>query len=198
MNRKSDVAFSDAVKKIQTERGSRAAYGRGDFETEITDELRAFLAQVDTAYLATASAGGQPYVQHRGGPKGFLRAIDDHTIAFADLSGNRQYVSTGNLSENDRVCLFLMDYARRRRIKIWGHARIVPVTDELFAQLAPDPRAKVEQGVLIAVSAWDMNCSQHIPQKIEAADVEAVVGRLEARIAELEAENARLEKAAKR
>lgn len=192
MKRSSDVVFSDAVKKVQTERGSRAAYGRGDFESEVTGDLRDFLAEIDTAYLATASAGGQPYVQHRGGPKGFLRAIDDHTIAFADLSGNRQYVSTGNLSENDRVCLFLMDYARRRRVKVWGNARIVPVTDDLFAKLAPDPRAKVEQVVLLTVTAWDMNCSQHIPQKIDAADVAGALEKLEVRVAELEAENARL------
>src|SRR3954469_25660031 len=141
MNRhSSDVAFSPAVKKVQRERGSRTAYARmeksGGFETAVTDELRGFLQQIDTAFLATASADGQPYVQHRGGPKGFIRALDDRTLAFVDFVGNRQFVSTGNLTENDRVCLFLIDYARRRRVKVWGTARVVPATDELIGALA--------------------------------------------------------------
>ncbi|MEO7094010.1 MAG: pyridoxamine 5'-phosphate oxidase family protein, partial [Polyangiales bacterium] len=186
----SDVAFSDAVKRVQTERGSRDAYARvereGGFETTVTDDLRAFLAEIDTAFLATASADGQPYVQHRGGPRGFLRAIDDHTLAFADFAGNRQYVSTGNLAENDRVCLFLIDYARRRRIKVWGTARIVPATEPLLGLLSTAGyRARPEQIVLVTVSAWDVNCPQHIPQKLDAADVARRVGALEARIAEL-------------
>ncbi|MGZ3442066.1 MAG: pyridoxamine 5'-phosphate oxidase family protein, partial [Polyangia bacterium] len=130
MNRpSSDIAFSDAVKRVQSERGSRAAYARversGGFETGVTDALRGFLAQIDTAFLATASADGQPYIQHRGGPQGFIRALDDRTLAFLDFAGNRQYVSTGNLRENERVCLFLIDYAQRRRIKVWGTARVV-------------------------------------------------------------------------
>ena len=127
----SDVAFSNAVKQAQTERGSRALYARmedsGGFEREVDDRLRSFLSVIDTAFLATASADGQPYVQHRGGPKGFIRALDEQTLAFIDYAGNRQYVSTGNLSENDRVCLFLIDYERRRRIKVWGTAKIVPL-----------------------------------------------------------------------
>ena len=126
----SDVAFSPAVKRVQVERGSRAAYARqeaqGGFESEVTPDLAGFLAEVDTAFLATASADGQPYVQHRGGPKGFIRALDATTLGFLDLPGNRQYVTTGNLRENDRVCLFLIDYARRARVKVWGHARVVP------------------------------------------------------------------------
>jgi len=188
----SDVAFSNAVKRMQTERGSRAAYQRVErrgFPTEVTGELRGFLAQLDTAFLATASADGQPYVQHRGGPKGFIRAIDAHTLGFVDFAGNRQYISTGNLSENPRVCLFLIDYAERRRVKIWGAARIVPATDALVAQLGdPTYRARPEQVVLISVHAWDVNCPQHIPRKFDEADVAAVVGRLQARIAELEAQ----------
>jgi uncharacterized protein len=173
----SDVAFSESVKRIQTERGSRAIYARveahGGFETDVTDDLRAFLADTDTAFLATASADGQPYVQHRGGPKGFIRAIDEHTIGWTELAGNRQYVTAGNLADNDRVCLFLMDYAHRRRVKVWGTARVV---DGQFT---------------IAVRAWDVNCPKHIPQKIDATDVEKLV----ARITELEAENRALKAA---
>jgi predicted pyridoxine 5'-phosphate oxidase superfamily flavin-nucleotide-binding protein len=188
-----DLAFSPAVKAVQAERGSRAAYARvergGGFEQEVTDELKDFLAVIDTAFLATASAEGQPYVQHRGGPRGFIRALDDRTLGFIDFAGNRQYVSTGNLRENPRVCLFLIDYARRRRIKVWGTARTVPATPELLAALAtPGYRARVEQVVLIAVDAWDVNCPQHIPQKIDASEVAALVGGLRARIAELEAQ----------
>ena len=198
MNRhSSDVAFSPAVKKVQHARRSRAAYARmekgGGFETTVTDDLRGFLRQIDTAFLATASADGQPYVQHRGGPKGFIRALDDRTLAFVDFVGNRQFVSTGNLSENDRVCLFLIDYAHRRRVKVWGTARTVPATDELIAALAePGYRMRPEQILLMTVSAWDANCPQHIPQKLDAAEVQGAIEKLQARIAELEAENRRL------
>jgi predicted pyridoxine 5'-phosphate oxidase superfamily flavin-nucleotide-binding protein len=162
--------FSDAVKHVQTERGSRTAYARvearGGFPSDITDELREFLTIIDTAFLATASADGQPYIQHRGGPPGFIRAIDDHTLAFADLTGNRQYVSTGNLTENPKVCLFLIDYATQQRVKVWGTARMVPVADAPPG--LPIPR-KAEQVFLLTVTAWDVNCSQHIPRKINVA-----------------------------
>ncbi len=193
----SDIAFSPAVKAVQAERGSRNAYARvergGGFEVEVTGDLRDFLAEIDTAFLATASADGQPYVQHRGGPRGFIRALDAQTIGFLDFAGNKQYVSTGNLRENDRVCLFLIDYARRRRIKVWGNARLVAATPELVATLAsPGYRARVEQVMLITVTAWDVNCPQHIPQKIDAGEVAALVDGLRARIAELEADNRRL------
>ena len=195
----SDVAFTPAVKEIQAARGSRAAYARaerdGGFETEVNDDLRAFLAEIDTAFLATASADGQPYIQHRGGPKGFIRALDDHTLGFIDFAGNRQYVTAGNLTENDRVCLFLMDYAHRRRVKVWGTARVVPVTDALLAVLAlPGYRARPEQVMSITVAAWDVNFPQHIPHKLDAAEVAETVSALRARIAALEAENARLKK----
>jgi predicted pyridoxine 5'-phosphate oxidase superfamily flavin-nucleotide-binding protein len=193
----SDVAFSEAVKQVQTSRGSRAAYARieqqGGWETEITDELRAFLATIDTAFLATANAAGQPYVQHRGGAKGFIRALDAHTLGFLDFAGNRQYISTGNLGENPRVCLFLIDYARRRRVKVWGTAEIVPLSPDLVAALDdPSHRARPEQVVRITVTAWDINCPQHIPQKLDATDVVPAIEALQARIAELEAENRRL------
>jgi uncharacterized protein len=186
----SDVAFSRSVKAVQEERGSRAAYRRvergGGFAAEVDDELRDFLSGVDTAFLATASADGQPYIQHRGGPKGFIRALDDHTLAFADFVGNRQYVTTGNLRENDRVCLFLIDYERRRRIKVWGTARVTPATPELVARLVePTYRARIEQVLVLAVHAWDQNCPQHIPQKIGAPEVARMVGELRTRIADL-------------
>ncbi len=189
----SDVAFSAAVKREQLARGSRAMYSKiergGGFHTGVTDDLRAFLATIDTAFLATASADGQPYVQHRGGPRGFIRALGEHEIGFVDFTGNRQYISTGNLADNDRVCLFLIDYAHARRIKIWGTARVVPITPELVAQLAdPAYRAKPEQVVRVTVTAWDVNCPQHIPRKLDLAEVAAIVEPLRARITELEAE----------
>src|SRR5262249_55251273 len=154
---------------------------------------RGFLEEVDTAFLATASAEGQPYVQHRGGPRGFIRALDGRTLGFVELSGNRQYVSEGNLSENDRVALILMDYAHRRRVKIWGRARMVAATPELLAQFPP-PAAKARpyQVMIITVTAWDVNCPQHIPMKLDAEAVAAALERREARIAELEAENRKL------
>lgn len=193
----SDIAFSPAVKRVQTERGSRASYARleanGGFETAVNDDLRAFLAEIDTGFLASVSADGQPYVQHRGGPRGFIRAIDGSTLGFVDLAGNRQYITTGNLGEDPRICLLLMDYARRRRVKIWGTARVVPVTPELLAALGTGaPRARPEQVVLITVAAWDVNCPQHIPQKLDAVEVAATVEGLQRRIAALEAENQRL------
>ena len=124
MKPSSDIAFTTTVKAVQVARGSREIYARmeerGGFPTGITDDLVHFLAGVDTAYIATASADGQPYAQHRGGPKGFIRVVDNQTLGFADYTGNRQYVTTGNLVENDRAFLFLMDYAHRRRIKIWA------------------------------------------------------------------------------
>jgi predicted pyridoxine 5'-phosphate oxidase superfamily flavin-nucleotide-binding protein len=187
-NPSSDVAFSSTVKRIQTESGSRSAYRRmeerGGFRTKVDEDLREFLAEIDTAFLATASKDGQPYVQHRGGPRGFIRALDESTLAFADLAGNRQYVTTGNLLENDRVCLFLMDYAHRGRVKVWGHARIVPATPELISLLGEE----VEHALLLTVTAWDGNCQQHIPQKLDAADVAKAIAQRDARIEELEAQ----------
>ena len=153
----------------------------------ITDELRDFLAQVDTGYLATASADGEPYVQHRGGPKGFVRALGDTTLGFLDFAGNRQYLSIGNLEENDRVLFFLIDYAHRRRVKVWGRARVAPLTPELRAALAtPGYKGRAERAILIEVTRWDVNCPAHIPQKLDATEVATLVASLRARIAELE------------
>lgn len=185
----SDIAFTPAVKAIQTSRGSREIYADVDFHDAITHGLAAFLAGIDTAYLATASAEGQPYCQHRGGPPGFIRVLDDHTLGFADYAGNRQYISTGNLAENDRAFLFLMDYAHRRRIKLWGKARVVRDDDALLTRLMPDGYvARPEQAIIFTVAAWDVNCPQHIPRKVDKTRLDA----LEARIAMLESENAAL------
>jgi predicted pyridoxine 5'-phosphate oxidase superfamily flavin-nucleotide-binding protein len=188
----SDVAFTDTVKAVQRRRGSREAYRRmeerGGWRTTVTDELGDFLAERDSFYLATASAAGQPYIQHRGGPKGFLRVVDEQTLGFVDYAGNRQYITTGNLAENDRAFIFLMDYARRRRVKIWGRARVVEGDADLVARLTVEGgKGRPEQVILLEIEAWDTNCPQHIPQKLDAADVAPVVARLQARIAELEA-----------
>jgi uncharacterized protein len=156
-------------------------------------ELSEFLTDIDTAFLATASADGQPYVQHRGGPKGFIRIVDDETLGFVDLVGNRQYLSVGNLRENDRVLLFMIDYEQRRRVKVWGRARVVAATPDLVEKLKlPGQRGKVDHVMLITVTRWDVNCPAHIPQKLDAREVAEVVEALENRVADLEAENARL------
>jgi predicted pyridoxine 5'-phosphate oxidase superfamily flavin-nucleotide-binding protein len=192
----SDIAFTPSVKAIQVRKGSRSAYarmeqGRG-WQTAVTPELQAWLAPLDSFYLATANAQGQPYIQHRGGPAGFLQVLDAHTLAFADFSGNRQYISAGNLAENPQAFLFTMDYARRRRIKLWGQARVVEDDPDLLGRLAdPDYDAVPEQAVVFTLQAWDVNCPQHIPQKFNASDVERALRARDERIAALEQELAR-------
>ena len=190
----SDVAFTPAVKAIQTRKGSRQAYAeRGDWRSEIDEGLTAFLAETNSFYFATASAQGQPYIQHRGGPKGFIRILDKNTLAFADYAGNRQYITQGNLSENPKAYIFVMDYAHRRRVKLWGEAKIVEDDPALLQSLMPRGyRARPEQVILFRISAWDTNCPQHIPQKFDAADVATSLAARDARIAELEAELAAL------
>ena len=193
----SDVAFSPAVKGIQARKGSRDAYSRveerGGWQTRITADLAAFIAAQTSVFLATASADGQPYIQHRGGPSGFLHALDEHTIGFTDYAGNRQFITQGNLAENPKAYLFLIDYAHRRRIKIWGEARVVEGNDALAAQLMPARyKARPEQVILFTVIAWDSNCPQHIPQRFEAADVAAALAERDKRIEALEAEVKRL------
>jgi len=189
----SDVAFTPAVKEIQVRRGSRRSYARmeerGGFKTEISEELAEFIAAQRSFFIATANLEGQPYVQHRGGPPGFLRVLDSHTLAFADYAGNRQYISLGNLADNPRAQLFLIDYAERRRVKIWGTARVVESDATLLAKLMPEGyRARPEQAIVFDVNAWDANCPQHIPRRFEAEDVEAALQQRDQRIAELEAE----------
>ena len=193
----SDIAFTPTVKALQTKRGSRSANvrmeERGGWQTIVTPDLAAFIAAQTSMFLATASQDGQPYIQHRGGPAGFLRILDERTLAFADYAGNRQYISTGNLADNPKAYLFLIDYARRRRIKIWGTARVVDDDPALIGALMPaDYPARPEQAIVFTVGAWDSNCPQHIPQRFEAADVASALDERDARIAELEAEVARL------
>jgi len=192
----SDVAFTPAVKAVQARKGSRQAYAeRGDWRTEVDENLAAFLGQTDSFYFATASADGQPYIQHRGGPKGFIKILDKNTLAFADYAGNRQFITQGNLSENSKAYIFVMDYAHRRRVKLWGKAEIVEDDPALLQSLMPKGyRARPEQVILFRISAWDTNCPQHIPQKFDAADVAAALAARDARIAELEAEVAALRK----
>jgi len=189
----SDVAFTPAVKSIQAHLGSRDSYARMEsgqgWATTITPELEEFIAERDSCYMGTATSEGQPYIQHRGGGKGFLRVMDDETIAFADFSGNRQFITTGNLSENDRVFVFLMDYANRRRVKIWGQAKIVENAPTLFKQLALENYpAKIERAVVITVEAWDVNCPQHITPRYSESELESRTAELQRKIAALESE----------
>jgi predicted pyridoxine 5'-phosphate oxidase superfamily flavin-nucleotide-binding protein len=163
------------------------------FPDRVTPELAAFIGELDTAFLATVSAAGAPYIQHRGGPKGFIKVLDERTLGFADYAGNRQYITLGNLAGNDRAYLFLLDFAARRRIKVWGRARVVEGDAALIARLAdPGYRARPERAILFAVEAWDVNCSQHITARFSEADVAAATAIMRERIAALEAENARL------
>ena len=189
----SDVAFTPTVKAIQSRKGSRNGYAqreqKGAWPTEITDDLKGFIEAQTSVFFATANAEGQPYIQHRGGPEGFLKVLDSKTIGFVDFAGNRQYITSGNLADNPKAYLFLIDYMLRRRIKIWGTARVVEADVDLVAKLMPERyQARPEQVVLFTVAAWDSNCPQHIPQRFEAADVAAAIAKREQRIAELEAE----------
>ena len=192
MRYESDVAFSDAVKQIQRERGSRRSYARleeqrGGFAGAITPEIAAYISERNSAFLSTANLAGQPYVQHRGGPAGFIKVLDPHTLAFADFTGNRQYITTGNLSENDRVFLLLVNYAERERVKIWGRAKVVTDDPELLRALVdPAYDARIEQAIVMSVSAWDVNCPQHIPQLVAVERVRTEFDVLERRVRYLE------------
>lgn len=193
----SDIAFTPTVKAIQTRKGSRKVYRRmeqnGSWKTVITPSLARFIAAQTSVFFATANKDGQPYIQHRGGPPGFLCVCDERTIAFADFRGNRQYVTQGNLLDNPKAHLFLIDYTQRRRAKIWGKARVVEGDAELTAKLMPAGyKARAEQALIFTVSAWEWNCEQHIPQRFDAAEVVAVVAERDQRIRALEEELARL------
>jgi len=189
----SDVAFTPAVKDIQSRKGSRANYARveenGGWQTEVTENLAEFIAAQTSFFLATANAEGQPYIQHRGGPPGFLKVLDKTTLAFADFRGNQQFITQGNLTENPKAHIFLVDYVNRQRIKIWGEARVIEDDKALITSLMPENyRARPEQAILFRITAWDSNCPQHIPQKIDLSDVIAVVSDRERQITELRAQ----------
>ncbi len=193
----SDIAFTESVKSIQTEKGSRSGYARmelaGGWETRVTPQLTEFLADLDMFYLATSNAQGQPYVQYRGGSPGFLKVIDDKTLGFADFGGNRQYVTIGNLRENPKAFIFLMDYAHSRRIKLWGNARVVENDPELLSRLQDrEYPGKVERAIVFRIEAWDVNCPQHIHKRFSQRQVAPVIEELQARIAALEDEVNRL------
>jgi predicted pyridoxine 5'-phosphate oxidase superfamily flavin-nucleotide-binding protein len=197
-----DIAVTPSVKAAQAENGSAQLWtdfkGHRSFD-RFTENEAAFLAERDSFYLATVSETGWPYVQHRGGPRGFLRVIDDRTLAFADFAGNRQYLSLGNLGADGRVSLILMDYVNRRRLKIFAHAEMKSLNDdpELAAKVAtPGYRGKPERIFVLHLDAFDWNCPQHIMQRFDATDVAQAIGGLQARIAELEAENGKLRKSA--
>lgn len=187
----SDIAFTSAVKSIQSAKGSRATYAkaeRRDWRTRITPDLFEFLAGLDMFYLGTANSEGQPYIQYRGGNPGFLKVLDDKTLAFADFGGNRQYITVGNLSENPKAFIFLMDYANTQRVKLWGSAKVVEDDTELLDQLRdPDYPGKVERAIVFNVEAWDINCPQHIHKRFSQREIKPVIDGLKARIAELEA-----------
>ena len=189
-------AFTPTVKAIQARKGSRDSYQRMEerpWRTTVTPDLAAFIAAMTSFFMATATADGQPYIQHRGGPPGFLHVLDDKTLAFADFAGNRQYLTQGNLADNPKAHLFLIDYVNRQRIKIWGTAMVVENDPELLAKLMPQGyKARPEQVIVFTITAWDSNCPQHIPQKLDCAAVIAVVAERDKRIVELEAEVARL------
>ncbi len=194
----SDIAFTPAVKGIQAEKGSRAAYARVEqgsaWETKATPELQEFLQDLDMFYLGTASADGQPYIQYRGGAPGFLKVMDENTLGFADFGGNRQYITLGNLSENPRAFIFLMDYVNSRRIKLWGTARVVDDDPDLLEQLQdPEYPGRVERAILFEIEAWDVNCPQHIHRRLPQATVSPIIESLQVRVRELEEKLARYE-----
>ena len=192
----SDIVFPPSARRAQAERGSAELYAKriaAGFPDRITPELAGFIAGLDTAFLATVSAAGAPYIQHRGGPNGFIKVLDERTLGFADYAGNRQYITISNLADNDRAYLFLLDFAARRRIKIWGRARVVEGDPAVLARLAdPGYRARPERAILFTVEAWDVNCTQHITARFSESEIADATVVLRERIAALEAENARL------
>ena len=194
----SDIAFTPAVKAIQSRKGSRSAYskvekGRG-WQTKVTSELTVFLSELDMFYLGTANAEGQPYIQYRGGSPGFLKVMDDKTLGFADFAGNKQYITLGNLSENPKAFIFLMDYAHSRRVKLWGSAHAVEDDPTLLDQLRdPSYPGEVERAILFTIEAWDVNCPQHIHKRFSQATVDSEVKQLRSQVQELQAKLDKLE-----
>lgn len=188
----SDIAFTPTVKSIQTQKGSRASYARmesqGGWQTKVSPDLAEFIAGLDMFYLGTSNGEGQPYIQYRGGPPGFLKVIDDQTLGFADFGGNRQYITLGNLAENPKAFIFLMDYVNRQRVKVWGRAEVIEENPELNERLRdPDYAGRVERSILFHIKAWDANCPQHIHNRYPQSQVAPIIDGLQARVAELEA-----------
>jgi uncharacterized protein len=197
----SDIAFTPAVKTIQSQKGSRAGYARLErrrgWQTRVTPDLADFLADLDMFYLGTSNADGQPYIQYRGGPPGFLKVIDERTLGFADFGGNRQYITLGNLSENPKAFIFLMDYANSQRLKLWGTARVVENDPDLLGRLRdPDYPGKAERAILFNIEAWDVNCAQHIHKRFSERQIAPAIEKLQDRVLELEAELAKVRKSA--
>lgn len=193
MEKPEDVMFSPAVKAEQARLGSRTSFEDRDWQTEITDDLRQFLAAIDTFFFATASADGRPYIQHRGGPAGFLKPIGSHMLAFADFAGNRQYITLGHLRENDRAHIFILHFATQQRLKLWGRARVVEDDLALMERLVdPAYKAKPQRAIAFRIEAWDINCRQHIVPRYSEAEIAPAVNQLTQRIKELEEEVARL------
>ena len=193
MEKPEDVMFSPAVKAEQARLGSRASFEDRDWQTEITDDLRQFLVAIDTFFFATASADGRPYIQHRGGPAGFLKPIGTHMLAFADFAGNRQYITLGHLKENDRAHIFILHFATQQRLKLWGRARVVEDDAELMERLVDSSyKAKPQRAIAFRIEAWDINCRQHIVARYSEAEIAPAVNQLTQRIKELEEEVARL------
>lgn len=195
----SDIAFTESVKAVQQCMGSRKHYERmettGGWENTISVDLAEFIDERDSFYFATANVKGQPYIQHRGGPKGFLKVLDERTLAFADFAGNRQYISVGNLAENKQAFLFLMDYASQTRVKIWGTAEVVENDPRLVKQLSdPSYKGRPERAIRFHVEAVDINCRQHIQPRFTQKEIDALVQPLRDRLAELEAENTALKR----
>jgi predicted pyridoxine 5'-phosphate oxidase superfamily flavin-nucleotide-binding protein len=188
----SDIAFTSSVKAVQTVNGSRDSYAKMErtrgFETQVTPRLESFLAEMDMFYLGTSNVEGQPYIQYRGGPTGFLRPVDQKTLAFADFGGNQQFITVGTLSENQKAFIFLMDYANSRRIKICGTARVVENDPDLLVSLSdPEYPASPERAILFTIEAWDVNCPQHIHKRVLVSEVAPEIERLENEVAELKA-----------
>ena len=198
----SEIAFTATVKAAQERRGSRTSYAKmeersdpGPWRDTVTPELAEFIAERDALYLGTAGADGQPYIQYRGGPKGFLKVLDEHTLALADFAGNAQYISLGNLSENNKAFLFLMDYPNRHRIKIWGTAKFVEDDPELLQRVVnADYKARPERVLCFHVKAWSPNCPQHIKQRFTVDEMAPKIEKLQQCIADLEEANASLRK----
>jgi len=191
-----DIVFTPAAQRAQAERGSATAYARRKdegFPDRVTPELAAFIAEQDTAFLGTASGDGAPYIQHRGGPKGFIKVVDEKTLGFADYRGNRQYITLGNLSENDRAFLFLLDFSRRQRIKLWGRARVIEDDVDLIEKLFDQNyKARPERVILFTIEAWNANCAQHITARLSEPEIEQLFGKVQEQFSALQAENARL------